>query len=368
MATPAGRILIADDDSLNCTLLTVSLEEIGYSVESAADGRRTLDLLAVKPFDVLLLDLLMPEMDGFQVLEHLKAVPELRHLPVIVISAADDLDSIVKCIELGAEDYLPKPFNRVILKARVGASMEKKRLRDQETVYRKQIEEYNLHLEHRVQSQVREIASAQMATILALAKLSESRDQETGRHLERVREYCLVLLERLRQIDRYRDTISPDYIEYICLASTLHDIGKVGVPDVILWKAGRLTPEEMAVMKTHTRIGADTLRQVEQQYPGNHIIRIGIEVAESHHEKWDGSGYPYGLSGDSIPLPGRVLALADVYDAMTSRRVYKEAVTHEESVASIRGERGLYFDPDLVDCFVDVQEDFRTIRTRFTDA
>lgn len=368
MPVTAGRILVADDDSLNCTLLTVSLEEIGYSVESAQDGRQTLDLLHAKPFDVLLLDLLMPEMDGFQVLEHLKAAPELRYLPVIVISASDDLDSIVKCIELGAEDYLPKPFNRVVLKARVGASMEKKRLRDQENVYRQQIEEYNLHLEHRVQSQVREIASAQLATILALAKLSESRDQETGRHLERVREYCRILLERLRQMARYHEIITSDYIDYICLASTLHDIGKVGVPDLILWKAGRLTSEEMAVMKTHTRIGADTLRQVEKQYPGNNIIRIGIEVAESHHEKWDGTGYPNGLRGEAIPLPGRVLALADVYDAMTSRRVYKDALSHEQSVASIVSERGRYFDPDLVDCFVEIQGAFRAIRTRFEDA
>jgi putative two-component system response regulator len=367
MPTLAGRILVADDDTLNSTLLTVSLEEEGYAVEAAADGQAALDRLHARPFDILLLDLLMPEVDGYQVLAHLKADPELRHLPVIVISAAEEQDSIVKCIELGAEDYLLKPFNRVMLKARVDASMEKKRLRDQEQVYRRQIEEYNLHLERRVQDQVAEIASAQLATILALAKLSESRDLETGRHLERVREYCKILLERLRQRPQYQALINSTYIDYLYLASMLHDIGKVGVPDIILLKSGRLTPEEYAVMKTHTRIGADTLKEVNRQFPGNNFIRIGIEVAESHHEKWDGSGYPHGLAGELIPLPGRVLALADVYDAMTSRRVYKDALSHEQSVAVIREERGRYFDPNVVDCFLEAQDEFLAIRARYED-
>jgi putative two-component system response regulator len=368
MPTTAGHILVADDDALSCTLLTVSLEDDGYTVESAEDGRLAIELLHSKPFDILLLDLLMPEMDGYQVLEHLKADAKLRHLPVIVITAADDVDSAVKCIELGAEDYVIKPFNRVLLKARVEASLEKKRLRDHEEIYRQQIEEYNLHLERRVREQVREIAAAQLATILALAKLSESRDLETGRHLERVREYCRVLLERLRQFPKYAPLVNSTYIEYIYLASTLHDIGKVGVPDVILLKAGRLTPEEFAVMRAHTRIGADTLKEVDRQYPGNNFIRLGIEIAESHHERWDGNGYPYGQAGETIPLPGRVLALADVYDAMTSRRVYKEAMSHEQSVAAIVNERGRQFDPTLVDCFVDIQDEFRAIRTRFADA
>jgi putative two-component system response regulator len=368
MPIPAGRILVADDDALNSTLLTVSLEEAGFAVEAAADGRQALDRLHAQPFDILLLDLIMPEVNGYQVLAHLKADAQLRHLPVIVISAAEELDSIVKCIELGADDYMLKPFNRVLLKARVDASMEKKRLRDQEEVYRQQIEEYNLHLEHRVQEQVQEIASAQLATILALAKLSESRDLETGRHLERVREYCRVLLERLRQRPRYQTLIDPSYIDYLYLASMLHDIGKVGVPDIILLKSGRLTPEEYAVMKTHTRIGADTLKEVNRQVPGNNFIRIGIEVAESHHEKWDGSGYPHGLAGEAIPLPGRVLALADVYDAMTSRRVYKDALSHAQSVAAIREERGRYFDSEVVDCFLEAQEEFRSIRARYEDA
>ncbi len=367
MPTAIGRILVADDDVLNSTLLTVSLEEEGFEVESSQDGRQALELLRIKPFDILLLDLLMPEMDGYQVLEHLKADPRLRHLPVIVISAADELDSIVKCIELGAEDYLVKPFNRVMLRARVDASLEKKRLRDQEEVYRRQMQEYNLNLERRVQEQVREIATAQLATILALAKLSESRDLETGRHLERVREYCKILLERLRRLPKYAAQINPTYIEYIYLASTLHDIGKVGVPDVILLKAGRLTPEEFAVMRSHTRIGAETLKEVDRQYPGNNFIRIGIEIAESHHERWDGTGYPNGLRGEAIPLAGRVLALADVYDAMTSRRVYKEACTHEQSVAAIVNERGQQFDPDLVECFASAQDEFRAIRMRFED-
>ncbi len=367
MLRPAGRILVADDDTLNSTLLRVSLEEEGFMVETAADGRQALDLLHAQPFDILLLDLLMPEVDGYEVLETLKADARLSRVPVIVVSAAEEQDSIVKCIELGAEDYLLKPFNRVFLKARVDASMEKKRLRDQEEIYRQQIEEYNLHLERRVNEQVQEIASAQLATILALAKLSESRDLETGRHLERVREYCRVLLEHLRQRPKYHELINAAYIQYLYLASMLHDIGKVGVPDFILLKAGRLTPEEFAVMKTHALIGANTLKEVNRQFPGNNFVRMGIEVAEGHHERWDGSGYPHGLAGEAIPLAGRVLALADVYDAVTSRRVYKSAQSHEQGVAAIRDDRGKYFDPELVDCFLEAQEEFRAIRARYAD-
>jgi putative two-component system response regulator len=368
MAVLNGDILVVDDDRFNRLLLAAGLREEGHTVEIAENGYQALEMLRDRSFDILLLDLLMPEMDGYTVLEKMKQDKILRHIPVIVISALDELESIVKCIQMGADDYLFKPFDRVLLRARVSASLEKKRLRDQEIIYRKQIEEYNLHLEQRVFTQVQELAAAQMAINLALAKLAESRDQETGLHLERVREYCRTLLSCLQKQNHYTDTIDEAFINNVYQASTLHDIGKVGIPDSILLKPGKLTAEEFDIMRTHTTIGADTLSAVNQQYPGNEFVKIGIEIARSHHERWNGKGYPRGLVAEQIPLSARVVGLADVYDALISRRVYKEPFSHETSVEIIRSERGEHFDPILVDSFLIEENTFRMIRQHFDES
>src|SRR5262249_10898107 len=202
--------------------------------------------------------------------------------PAILTPAAEDMATIVRCIQAGAEDYLPKPFNPTLLKARVTATLEKKRLRDQEQEYQRQIEEYNQHLEERVAEQVREISSAQLAAIFALSKLAESRDPETGEHLERMREYCRILAEELARRDGYAAVITGRFVEDLYAAAPLHDIGKVGIPDYILQKPGSLTEHEKRIMQGHTLIGAATLRAVDERHPGNGFIRLGIEIAESH--------------------------------------------------------------------------------------
>ncbi|MBF0305055.1 MAG: response regulator [Alphaproteobacteria bacterium] len=357
--------LVVDDHPDNRSLLSRHLTKLGFTVHQAEDGRRAMTLIRSRPVDVVLLDVMMPEMDGFQVLAQIKANEGLRHIPVIMISALDEMEAVTRCIENGAADYLPKPFDPVLLKARVGACVDIKRLYDKDAYYRQQIEEYNLALEDRVREQVREISLAQQATIFALSKLAESRDPETGDHLERMREYCKVLARRMRDAPGRRGLVDGAFVECIYAASPLHDIGKVGVQDDILRKPGKLTPEEFEIMKTHASLGAETLRAVYHAHPANDFIRMGIEIAECHHEKWNGGGYPLGLAGEAIPLSARILALADVYDAMRSKRCYKDPMPHEQVRAVIIEQRGVHFDPDVVDAFLAAEKDFLDIAQRF---
>lgn len=361
-------ILIVDDIEANRDVLARRLKGGGdFNIFTAVDGQDAMEKIQEQSFDLILLDIQMPRMDGFQVLEALKGSDQWRHIPVIVISALDDIESVVRCIELGAEDYLNKPFNKTLLKARVGACLERKRLHDQEQEHLSLIESYNVRLEEMVQEQIGETISAQHASILAMSKLAESKDPETGAHLDRMREYCAILAEALQGKDRYQALIDKKYIETIHAASPLHDIGKVGIPDAVLLKPGSLTDEEWEIMRTHPLIGADTLRTVDRKHPGNALIEMGIEIAESHHEKWDGSGYPRGLKGEDIPLSARILALGDVYDALTSRRCYKEAFSHEKARSIIEEGSGSHFDPEVVEAFLQKEAEFIRVRSEYHD-
>ena len=224
------------------------------------------------------------------------------------------------------------------------------------------------HLEAQVQAQVAQVTASQLATIFALSKLAESRDPETGEHLERMREYCRILAMALADHDRYGRQIDAVFIDNVFAASPLHDIGKVGIPDRILQKPGRLTPEEFTVMKLHAQIGAETLQAVDRQHPGNAFIQMGLQIAWGHHEKWDGSGYPQGLMGEWIPLAARIVAIGDVYDALTSKRCYKEAFSHERSRDIIVAESGAHFDPEIVSAFLAREAQFLDVRRRFEDS
>ncbi|MCU0242553.1 MAG: response regulator, partial [Vicinamibacteria bacterium] len=313
------------------------------------------------PPDLILLDLILPGLNGFQVLTEIKHSPELRNIPILMMSTVEEMARVVQCIAAGADDYLVKPFETILLRARISACLDKKRLNDQQEIYRQRIEEDNRTLERRIREQVREITRSHLSTIFALARLAESRDRETGLHLQRIREYCRVLCEWLRGRSSVPGVIDDDFIDNIYLTSPLHDIGKVGIPDAILLKPAILTVDEFDIMKTHTTIGAITLREVERQHPGNRLLETGIAVAESHHERWDGRGYPLGLSGAAIPLVGRIVALADVYDALTTRRPYKPAFSHEASRLEIVLSRGHHFDPAVVDAFIAREQDFIAI-------
>lgn len=363
-----SKILVVDDNEMNRDLLVRRLNRQGHEVLTANDGLVALEILNTHRVDLVLLDIMMPNLDGYQVLERMKADEYLMDLPVIMITAVDEVDSAVKCIEMGADDYLTKPFNAVLLGARINASLEKHQLRKQEQKQRQQIEDLNLFLTARVRQQVSEIASAQIGAIFAMSKLAESRDPETGEHLDRMREYCRLLAQELSKQSEYAAYIDKTYIENIYSASPLHDIGKVGVPDAILTKPGKLTEEEWVVMKTHPIIGAETLREVDREHPGNAFIQTGVEIAAAHHEKWDGSGYPYGLKGKEIPLSARILALGDVYDALTSKRCYKDAMPHHVAVEIIKEGEGTHFDPDVISAFLRINEEFVRVREYFQDS
>lgn len=371
-ATTAGAggftILIADDIESNRDLLCRRLGKMGFRLLTANNGREVLASLEQASVDLVLLDLMMPIMDGIEVLQQMRRDTRHHDIPVIMITANDDVENAVRCIDMGAEDYLVKPFNHTMLRARVNACLERKRLRDQEVRYRGRIKRQNDELEERVRRQVREISESQLATIFAMSKLAESRDPETGKHLERMREYCRLLSRQLGRMPAYYAEIDDTFVENIYAASPLHDIGKVGVDDAVLLKPGKLTEEEWVLMRRHPVLGADTLREVDRQHPGNSFIRVGIDIAESHHEKWDGTGYPYGKRGRDIPLVGRILALGDVYDALTSQRCYKKAFSHEKSRSIIEEGEGRHFDPDVVQAFREVETEFLRVRQAFQDA
>lgn len=362
-----AHILVVDDLEVNRDMLSRRLQQQAYQVDMAEDGVMALEKLGAASYDLVLLDLMMPGIDGSEVLQRMKADERLRHIPVIMVSASDEVDNVVRCIQLGAEDYLSKPINPILLRARVNASLQKKYLYDQEVTLRTQLQQSNELLEQRVRAQVREITSAQTATIFAMSKLAESRDPEAGGHLERLREYTRVLAQQLGTQSRYEALIDEAFIDAIYAAAPLLDIGKVGIPDAVLIKAGRLEPAEWEVMKAHTLIGGDMLRAVDREHPGNIFIRVGIEIAEGHHEKWDGSGYPRGAAGESIPLPARIVALADVYDGLTAPRGHKQSFSHDEARQVLIDGAGRHFAPDVVDAFLGVEAEFVRVRRRFQD-
>jgi putative two-component system response regulator len=366
-AQAKAAILVVDDNEMNRDLLQRRLTGEGTRVTTAADGQEALAWLQRAPFDLVLLDVMMPVMDGTEVLEKIQADETLRRTPVIMITALDDVDNAARCIEMGAVDYITKPFNPTLLRARVGACLERKRLADQEERYRQAIEQTNLHLSDRVREQVRKISETQLSTIFAMSKLAESRDPETGEHLERMREYCRILSVALGKLPRYARVIDDRFVDTIYAASPLHDVGKVGIPDGVLLKPGKLTEREWVIMRTHPMIGAQTLLQVNREYPGNMLLQVGMQIAGGHHEKWDGSGYPFELKGEEIPLVARILALGDVYDALTSKRCYKDAFTHDASRSIIVEQRGRHFDPEVVDAFLATETEFQKVREFYQD-
>jgi len=363
-----ASVLVVDDSEMNREVLLRRLDKMGLKITEASNGEEALTEMEKKSFDLVLLDIMMPVMDGYETLERMQKKANLKRIPVIMITALDDVDSAVRCIDMGAVDYITKPFNPTLLQSRVSASLERKRLSDIEEVRRQQIELNNEYLSEKVREKVEEISRSQLAAIFAMSKLAESRDPETGEHLERMREYCKVLAEQLARTSKYGSIITNEFVESVYAASPLHDIGKVGVDDSVLLKPGKLTEEEWVQMKLHPIIGAETLREVDRQHPGNIFIRTGIEIAESHHEKWDGSGYPHKLAGEVIPLSARILALGDVYDALTSKRCYKDAFSHEKSLSIILEGNGSHFDPDVVDAFKETEAEFMRIRKEFVDS
>jgi putative two-component system response regulator len=349
-----GTVMVVDDNPANLMLMERMLLSSGYEVRSFPRGRMSLAAANEEPPDLILLDINMPEMTGYEVCERLKSSPTLCEIPVIFFSAMNAPEDRLRGFRVGGVDYVSKPFQFEEVQARVDAHV---RLRH----FQQKIETDNCHLQELVQLQVKKIADAHMATIFAIAKLAESRDLETGRHLERIQTLCRLLATGLSEHLTYKTTVRSAWIRNIFHASPLHDIGKVAVPDRILLKPGPLTCEEFAVMKTHALLGAQTLRTVRDRYPDSEFIEMGIEIAGSHHERWDGTGYPDGLTGDAIPLSARIVAVADCYDALRSMRSYKPAIPHDETCAIILRESGKHFDPVITAVFSELADTFRDV-------
>ena len=349
------RILIIDDSHEAIDVLGATLPK-EYKRQIALSGESALELLnsTLHLPDLILLDVMMPGMSGFEVCEYLKSHKRFAKIPIIFISALSETFDKVKAFQLGGVDYITKPFQREEVIARTDTHLKLHFLQ-------KMLEENNLNLEKLVDEKVAEITESQMATIDALAKLAESRDYETGNHLERIKLGCRLITEELRSIPDYGKIINDEYVENIQNASVLHDIGKVGIKDSILLKPGKLTPEEFDQIKQHSLIGAETLIDVNRKHPGNLFILFGITIARSHHERWDGSGYPDGLAGEDIPLSARIVAVADTYDALRSQRPYKKAFSHADSCEIIINSSGSHFDPLIVQMFVNCEKDLENI-------
>jgi putative two-component system response regulator len=354
-------ILIVDDNPENLTVIGELLQPL-HTVRAANSGARGLRLARLVPQpDLILLDVMMPEMDGFEVLRQLQATPETAHIPVVFLSALNTADDEERGLMRGAVDYITKPIRPPILLARVRTQLELKQARDQ-------LRHHCQDLRDDLARRLGEHQRIQDATIHALARLAETRDLETGNHLLRTQAYMQALARQLRTDARFAERIDEQQITLLTKSAPLHDIGKVGVPDSVLLKPGRLSRDEFELMKTHALIGAEAIAAAEldgeQPMP---FLQCAKQIARSHHERWDGRGYPDGLAGEAIPLPARLMALVDVYDALTSHRVYKPPIGHADACRLILAERGRHFDPALVDAFAGCCDALHAITRRFAD-
>ena len=363
--TPAGgraTILVVDDTPENLALMQQLLRD-HYKLKGANNGERGLEIAMADPApDLILLDIMMPGMDGYEVCERLKKSPRTADIPVIFLTARSELEDEEKGFALGAVDYITKPISPSICLARVRTHLALKATADF-------LRDKNAFLEGEVSQRTREVTAIQDVTILAMASLAETRDSDTGNHIRRTQHYVRALAWKLSSHPRFRDYLTVAHITMLFKSAPLHDIGKVGIPDRILLKPGRLTPAEFEIMKTHTTLGRDAIAHAEAAL-GLEVafLTMAKQIAYSHQEKWDGSGYPEGLKGDAIPIPARLMAVADVYDALISRRVYKEPMPHDEAVAIIEAAGGRHFDPDVVAAFVQIHPQFHAIALTYGDS
>ncbi len=361
LVSSQATILIVDDEPVNLAMLAHLLRPL-YKVRAASSGESALRAASTMPRpDLVLLDVSMPGMDGYTVIERLRADPQTQHIPVVFITALALPADEERGLQLGAQDYITKPIKPQVVLARVRTQLEAKHARDW-------MRDQNAFLEAEVARRMSENDLTQLVSIRALAHLAEIRDPETGNHILRTQGYVRELALRLRHNPRFAAVLTDRYIDLLTRSAPLHDIGKVGIPDTILHKPGPLTPDEWTVMKTHARLGYDAIELAEADAARPvEFLALAKEIARWHHEKWDGSGYPDGLAGDAIPVAARIMAIADVFDALMNARVYKAAMPPEQVWHILSQGSGKHFDADMVDAFLADFEVFKGIAARHSD-
>ncbi|MGL6193209.1 MAG: HD domain-containing phosphohydrolase [Thermoguttaceae bacterium] len=345
-------ILVVDDSPSNLKLLGHILSD-EFQPILVTSGEQALEFMQKTVPALIILDVEMPGMDGYETIHHIKANPQTTDIPVIFFSALSDNENELVGLSYGAADYISKPVIPRLLLHRVRMQLELHAFRNK--------------LMGLVDLKTQQILQIKKVTVSTLAGLAECRDEGTGGHIKRTSMYVASLVRAVAAHESNQYEIKPGFIEDIISAAPLHDIGKMGIPDAILLKQGKLTPEELAVMKQHVIIGADAIRQAVRELNFPTFLDVALEMCESHHERWNGNGYPYGLSDENIPLSARIMAIADVYDALVSERPYKRGMSHDDAIEIIRSERGDAFDPFLVDVFLEISDEFKSIRKQFTE-
>lgn len=354
-----STVLVVDDTEANIDILVEALD-VEYEVSVAMDGQSALQAASENPPDIILLDIMMPGMDGYAVCEKLKGDAKTADIPIIFLTAMTEVQNKTKGFELGAVDYITKPFEIREVEARVKTHLTLKEAKEF-------LKNQNEILEQKVEERTKELALTQDVTIQSLATLAETRDNETGGHILRTQNYVMLLAFNLMRKPGYKNQLDIPTAKLLNKSAPLHDIGKVGVVDSILLKPGKLTPEEFEEMKKHTILGRDALLKAEKSLGTTSFLRVAREIAYTHHEKWDGTGYPEGISGETIPVSGRLMAIADVYDALICKRVYKPSFPHKKAAAIIKEGRGTHFSPDVVDAFTELEERFRQVAIELAD-
>jgi len=354
-----GTVLVVDDDRASLQMLADLLALSGFTVLTAEEGRQATEVFARNSPDLVITDIRMPHVDGLELLRNIRELDGLT--PVILVTGHGDLDNAMRALRRGAYDFILKPVNPEVLVNAARKGVDHYRLKRFEQDYRRLLEE-------QVEERTKELAQTneflrklQGCSIFALAALAESRDGETGDHLKRLQAYCLVLCSGLSARDQYRDVMTDRFVEDLVQCAVLHDIGKVAIPDSILFNPRKFGTEEFEIMKQHTLHGGKALEEASLAIGDNNYLSLGMDVAYYHHEHWDGSGYPFGLKEEQIPLAARIVAVADVYDALTTERRYKNAFSHKEAVGLIVESRGKQFDPAIVDAFLEVEDEFHRI-------
>ncbi|GHU94477.1 two-component system response regulator [Clostridia bacterium] len=367
MSEKRTTIMVIDDNLANLRIAKNALAD-AYDVFTAPSASKMFDLLQRNTPAMILLDIDMPEMNGYEAIKILKSKPETRDIPVMFLTGKSDYDSELEGLTLGAIDYISKPFMPSLLRKRIEAHLTveaQKRLLEEQArtldAQRLELQNFNENLQKMVEEKTRKVLKLQRAIIKTVADLVESRDDITGGHVERTQQGLKILVSELQEMGLYRDQMADWDMELLLQSSQLHDVGKIAISDKILLKPGKLTEEEFEQMKKHTTFGVQIIEKIMATASESDFLTHAKVFAGTHQEKWDGTGYPNGLAGEEIPLRGRLMAIVDVYDALTSERPYKRAYTHEDAVRTIIGERGTHFDPVLTDVFLRVADRFREI-------